>query len=144
VPYVEKDVSRDQRAAQEMVQRTGQRGVPVITVDGDVVIGFDQRRLEQLLPLGGATSGQTGKRLGAAVAPTAGGLLVGRVHPGSLAERAGLRAGDIIRAVNGEAVSLTEHLPQLLTHPLERQEIVAFGVSRDGQELVLRLTPPYD
>jgi len=47
VKYVEKDVSVDSRAAQEMVDRSGQMGVPVITVDGQVIVGFDARRLEQ-------------------------------------------------------------------------------------------------
>ncbi|NIV28655.1 MAG: NrdH-redoxin, partial [Anaerolineae bacterium] len=44
VPFVEKNVAADRRAATEMVRLSGQQGVPVITVDGQVVVGFDQPR----------------------------------------------------------------------------------------------------
>jgi glutaredoxin 3 len=49
VKFTERDVSVDRAAATEMIQKTGQRGVPVITIDGQVVVGFDRARLEQLL-----------------------------------------------------------------------------------------------
>ena len=45
------DVSADQRAAEEMIEKTGQMGVPVIEVDNEVVIGFDKAKLEKLLKL---------------------------------------------------------------------------------------------
>jgi hypothetical protein len=35
--------------AMEMVAKSKQMGVPVITVDDQVVVGFDQRKLDQLL-----------------------------------------------------------------------------------------------
>ena len=49
VRFVEKNVAADRRAATEMIRLSGQQGVPVITVDGQVVVGFDQPRLRQLL-----------------------------------------------------------------------------------------------
>jgi len=49
VVYKDVNVAVDRIAAQEMVQKSGQMGVPVITVDGKVVIGFDQRELDRLL-----------------------------------------------------------------------------------------------
>ncbi len=49
VKFTEYDVSSNRPAADEMVDLTGQTGVPVIVVDGQVVIGFDRARLEQLL-----------------------------------------------------------------------------------------------
>lgn len=49
VKFTEYDVSRDRAAADEMVRMTGQMGVPVIVVDGQVVVGFDRTRLEHLL-----------------------------------------------------------------------------------------------
>jgi glutaredoxin-like YruB-family protein len=49
VEFEEKDVAIDQAAREEMVNKTNQMGVPVIDVDGNVVIGFDQARLSQLL-----------------------------------------------------------------------------------------------
>ncbi len=51
VDYVEKDVAADQSAAQEMIQKSGQMGVPVISVDDNIVIGFDPMKLSQLLGL---------------------------------------------------------------------------------------------
>lgn len=43
------DVSGNEQAQEEMVRLSGQMGVPVIVVDGKVVIGFDKSRLEELL-----------------------------------------------------------------------------------------------
>ncbi len=51
VPFRDIDVSRDRMSALEMVQKSGQMGVPVIDVDGEIVVGFDRRRLSQLLGL---------------------------------------------------------------------------------------------
>lgn len=51
VPFEEEDVSRNMFAAQYMVQRSGQQGVPVIQVGGDIVVGFDRGRLDALLGL---------------------------------------------------------------------------------------------
>lgn len=49
------NVAQDDTKAQEMIQKTGQMGVPVIVVkkgeEEDVVVGFDQRKLSQLLGL---------------------------------------------------------------------------------------------
>jgi len=45
------DVSADQKAAQEMVQKSGQMGVPVIDIAGQLVIGFDKKRIVELLGL---------------------------------------------------------------------------------------------
>ena len=42
-------MAADHTAAGEMVRISGQRGVPVIVIDGQVVVGFDRSRLEQLL-----------------------------------------------------------------------------------------------
>ncbi len=49
IPFEERDVAFDAKNRDEMIQRTGQLGVPVILVDEEVVIGFDQKRLEELL-----------------------------------------------------------------------------------------------
>ena len=47
--YEEKNVAEDMEARQEMVELSGQMGVPVITLDGEVVVGFNQTLLESLL-----------------------------------------------------------------------------------------------
>ncbi len=49
VRYTEVDVSRDQRAAQDMLRRTGQMGVPVILINNRPIVGFDRPQIDQLL-----------------------------------------------------------------------------------------------
>lgn len=49
VHYQEKDVVVDETARNDMIARSGQMGVPVIEVDGKIVVGFDRRRLKELL-----------------------------------------------------------------------------------------------
>lgn len=49
VVYKEKDVSGDSAAVDEMVQKSGQMGVPVIDVDGTIIVGFDEPSLKQAL-----------------------------------------------------------------------------------------------
>ena len=49
IPFTEYDVSVDRARAQEMVQKSKQMGVPVITVDNDLVVGFNQSQLDKLL-----------------------------------------------------------------------------------------------
>lgn len=49
VAYTEYDVASDPMRRQEMIEKSGQMGVPVIFVGGDMVIGFDKRRLSELL-----------------------------------------------------------------------------------------------
>ena len=49
IPFNEYDVSRDQRRAEEMVRKSGQMGVPVIDVNGRIIVGFNQPELERAL-----------------------------------------------------------------------------------------------
>lgn len=51
VKYTEKDVTTDPPAQEEMIKRSGQMGVPVIDIDGQLVIGFDREKLTQLLKI---------------------------------------------------------------------------------------------
>jgi glutaredoxin-like YruB-family protein len=51
IPYTDIDVSRDEKAAQDMVRRTGQQGVPQTDINGQIVIGFNQPRLKELLEI---------------------------------------------------------------------------------------------
>jgi glutaredoxin 3 len=53
VSFRDIDVSRDAGAAAEMVRKTGQKGVPVIDINGRVIVGFDKRRLNAALGVKG-------------------------------------------------------------------------------------------
>jgi glutaredoxin-like YruB-family protein len=49
IRYREVDVSRDQKAAEEMVRRSGQQGVPQTDINGEIIVGFDKTRINSLL-----------------------------------------------------------------------------------------------
>lgn len=108
-------MAADPLAAQELVRKSGQMGVPVIIMDDQVVIGFDRNRLEQLL-----AAAARRPSLGLAVAdaaryvPNGSGAYVGRVNPGSPGERAGLRVGDIIFEFGGYPVRTADDLENLI------------------------------
>jgi glutaredoxin-like YruB-family protein len=137
VQFVERNVAADSRAAAEMVRISGQRGVPVITVDDQVVIGFNQPRLMQLLshakPRLGASiadaSSQARKRSGI---PTSG-AYVGRVRRRSPAHKAGLRPGDVIIALGGQPVGSADDVHRLVPK-LPRGRDVSLTLIRDGEE----------
>ena len=105
--FREYDVSRDRAAAEEMVKLTGQMGVPVIVIDGQVVIGFDRARLQELLAAGAGAPGSVhfGLKIADAAkvagASAQSGAFVGAVSPGLLGEKAGLKEGDIITGISG-------------------------------------------
>lgn len=49
VPFSEYNVASDTAKRSEMVDKSGQMGVPVIVVDNEVVVGFDRDRIADLL-----------------------------------------------------------------------------------------------
>ncbi|MCX6813182.1 MAG: glutaredoxin family protein [Candidatus Azambacteria bacterium] len=49
IAYEEKDVSVDNKAREEMVEKSGQLGAPVIDIDGKIIVGFDKEMLSKLL-----------------------------------------------------------------------------------------------
>ena len=51
VKFNELDVSSDQKAAKEMFKKSGQMGVPVTEVDGEIIVGFDKPKLKKALKL---------------------------------------------------------------------------------------------
>jgi glutaredoxin-like YruB-family protein len=51
VAYTEHDVASDAAKRQEMIDMTGQMVVPVIKIGNDVVIGFDEPKLRELLAI---------------------------------------------------------------------------------------------
>ena len=51
VEYVEKNVAEDEQARDYMVEKSGQMGVPVIDIKGNIVVGFDEKKLTELLEI---------------------------------------------------------------------------------------------
>jgi len=51
VPYESMDVGNDKSARDEMVNKSGQLGVPVVDIDGEIKVGFDEGWLRQKLGL---------------------------------------------------------------------------------------------
>ncbi len=51
IAYTEHNVAQDAEKRNELIERTGQMGVPVIIIDKEIVIGFDEKRLRSILGL---------------------------------------------------------------------------------------------
>jgi glutaredoxin 3 len=134
VPWVEKLVDQDRAAAIEMIRRSGQQGVPVTVIGDNVVVGFDRPRLERIIASmkAGTTSDQAAARssngrrpLGAKVADAGryalpggtavAGAYIGSIHPGSPAEAAGLKIGDVIVSVNDKPINSVDDLTAALS-----------------------------
>lgn len=49
IPFTEYNVAADPRRAEEMVHRSGQMGVPVLDINGRVIVGFNQSEIERAL-----------------------------------------------------------------------------------------------
>ena len=121
ITYQDHDVNEDHSAGQEAIRLTGQNGVPVTVIEGQIVVGFDQPRLEQLIdqaqaaarPKFGAGIANVGKS-GRKGVPIIFGAYVGRVGAGSIAEKVGLAVGDVIIQMNTQPISGTSDLEHFL------------------------------
>lgn len=51
IEYTDINVGLNQKAAQDMIAKSGQMGVPQLWIDDEVVVGFDQGRINELLGL---------------------------------------------------------------------------------------------
>ena len=49
VKYMEINVEEDPEAAEEMIEKSGQMGVPVIEIDGTIIVGFNRPAIERAL-----------------------------------------------------------------------------------------------
>lgn len=49
IAFEEVDVSENEAAQKEMIEKSGQIGVPVIDIDGQIIVGFDKEKITQLL-----------------------------------------------------------------------------------------------
>lgn len=49
IEFEEFDVGQDEKAREEMIKKSGQMGVPVLEIDGQIVVGFDKEKICKLL-----------------------------------------------------------------------------------------------
>ena len=49
IEFQEINVAEDRNGAKEMVEKSGQMGVPVIDIDGKIILGFDKEKIESIL-----------------------------------------------------------------------------------------------
>lgn len=49
VKYTEVNVEEDEAAAEEMIEKSGQMGVPVIEINGEIIVGFNKPAIEKAL-----------------------------------------------------------------------------------------------
>jgi len=49
IEFEEVDVSKDQKALEEMIKKSGQMGVPVLDIDGQIIVGFDKEKICKIL-----------------------------------------------------------------------------------------------
>jgi len=49
IPFTDYNVAEDREKAKEMIHKSKQMGVPVIVVNNDIVVGFNQAKLDSLL-----------------------------------------------------------------------------------------------
>lgn len=122
IAFDEHDVTTDTLAAQEVISKTGQNSVPVTVIDGQTVVGFDQSRLEQLIAQIQKEKIVFGAAIADAVAvlknksPVIVGAYVGKVKPDSLADKLGLKPGDIIIQMNMERIAGVKDFEQTMSN----------------------------
>jgi len=124
------------------MQRSGQMGVPVITAGDEMIVGFDRPRLERLAsrfaPPPPPVDPATRPRVGLRVKDVPGGAEVGGVRPGSPAEQAGVRVGDVVIEMNGKPIGSAAELETALAS-LTPEGTVAVQVRRNGKQVRLRM-----
>ena len=49
VKYEDRDIEKDPQYAQESVTKSGQMGIPVIDIDGTIIVGFDRQKIDAIL-----------------------------------------------------------------------------------------------
>lgn len=51
IEFEDKDISADEKARNEMVEKSGQMGVPVLDIDGTIIVGFDVEKIKAELKI---------------------------------------------------------------------------------------------
>lgn len=137
----------------EMIRVSGQQGVPVTVANGDVILGFDQRKFAKLAekfagpkrpPLGilaADAEEYLTKHPEKADKIPAGtkGIYVGKVRPNTVAARGGFKPGDVITSFAGKRVRTMTALDQMV-ETLKPGDKATAKFIRDGenQSIVLQ------
>jgi len=51
IAFEDIDVSKDEKQLQDMIKKSGQMGVPVVDIDGEIITGFDKEKIDRLLKI---------------------------------------------------------------------------------------------
>lgn len=51
IEFEDIDVSKDEAVSEEMIKKSGQMGVPVVDINGQIIVGFDKAKINQLLKI---------------------------------------------------------------------------------------------
>ena len=51
IDFEEIDVSQNEKARDDIIERSGQMGTPIVEIDGQIVVGFDKEKINQLLKI---------------------------------------------------------------------------------------------
>jgi len=51
IEFEDIDISKDEQQLQDMIKRSGQMAVPVIDIDGEIVVSFDKAKIDKLLKI---------------------------------------------------------------------------------------------
>ncbi len=152
VPFIEKRVDEDMDAAREMVEISGQQGVPVVSTDREVIVGFDQVRLARIADRFSGPKRPAFGVLGANAddyfsrhpdkRPSSEtdikGVFVGQVKPNSVAQRAGVQVGDVIQAMANKRVRDMYAMDQLMGS-VKAGDTVSIRVLRGNDDVNLTL-----
>ncbi len=131
----------------EMIRLSGQQGVPVTVADGEVILGFDQAKFARIAQKYGGPARPALGLLGAnaqeylakhpdkAELLPAGtkGVYVGKIRPGTVAEKAGLQPGDVIVGVAGKRIASMAQLDAMID-TLKADESVSIRYLRGTEE----------
>lgn len=52
IEFEDIDVSKDEKQLQKMIKDSGQMGIPVVDIDGEIITGFDKAKIDKLLKIG--------------------------------------------------------------------------------------------
>lgn len=152
VPFIEKRVDEDMAAAQEMIEISGQQGVPVVSTEREVVVGFDQLRLARIADRFSGPKRPAFGVLGANAEDYFArhpdkrpsddtdikGVFVGQVKPSSVAQRAGIQPGDVIQAMANKRVRNMYAMDQLM-ETVKTGDVISVRVLRGSEDVNLTL-----